>query len=914
MPLPSNVRPSHRRRPQVAILTAAATFCCALIWPAAGQERSGRGFVPAPDAGDPLNAAADLSPRPPILPLRPEEQAKQFWLPPGYRLEPVLADPVIEDPGQIAFDGNGRMYVAELRGYVQTLDGQDLVPPVGRISRHEDRDNDGVYEHHSVFVDGLVFPRFVLPYGADSVLTMETHQDEIWRYSDTNGDGTADKKELFTAGFGRPGNIEHQPSSLFWGMDNWLYSTYNAYRLRWTPAGLLREPTGANGGQWGISQDNSGKIWFQAGASGMPGYFQFPIHYGNFDVPDRFEQHLNTTWGAPILVGDIQAGIPGTRLPDGSLIYATAAAGSEVFRGDRLPKDLIGDYLYGEVVARIVRRMRPVKAEGLTQLRNVYPRSEFIRSLDPLFRPVDVAGAPDGTIYIADMYRGIIEGGPWAKEGTYLRQKIAQHQLEKVHGYGRIWRLTHAGTARDTARPRMLQETPAQLVGHLSHPNGWWRDTAQQLIVFKQDRSVVPALQELARRSPNTLARVHALWTLEGLGSLQASLVRELLKNRDPEIRIQAIRASESLYKAGDRSFLSDYAALTADSEADVVVQALLTLNLFKPADLEATVRAAQAKHTARGVQHVGGQILKPAASTSGGRGRGALPPERQAALQRGETAYKELCGTCHGPDGRGASIDGASGALLAPPLTGSRRVIGHRDYVIKTILHGLTGPVDGRPYGVMVPMGANSDEWIADVSSYIRNAFGNSATFVTPADVRRIRAAVPNRKDPWTVEELDASAPVLLVPGPGWRASASHNPGAAASGLTYQGWASEGPQAAGMWFQVELPSPIEAAEIEFSSPTQGGGRGGPPPVDTHPRGYRVQVSLDGQQWSAPVAEGAGTGVTTTIAFTPVRAKFIRITQTASPAAPAPWSVQRLRIFVAPAPAAPNAKGQGGSR
>ncbi|MGH9308800.1 MAG: DUF7133 domain-containing protein, partial [Vicinamibacterales bacterium] len=585
------------------------------------------------------------------MPLRPEEQATRFWLPPGYRLEPVLADPVIDSPGQIAFDGNGRMFVAELRGYVQTLDGIDMVPPVGRISLHEDRNNDGVYEHHSVFVDNLVFPRFVTPFGANSILTMETHKDEIWKYTDADGDGTAEKKELFTAEFGRPGNIEHQPSSLFWAMDNWMYSTYNSFRLRWTPGGLLREPTGANGAQWGISQDNYGKVWFQAGASGMPGYFQFPIHYGNFDMQDRFEQDLNITWGAPILIGDIQAGLPGTRIPDGSLIRATASAGSEVFRGDRLPKDLIGDYLYGEVVARIVRRMKPVKTEGLTQLRNAYPLSEFIRSLDPLFRPVDVATAPDGTIYIADMYRGIIEGAPWAKEGTYLRQKINQYQLDKVLGHGRIWRLTYDGMPRDTRQPHMLNETPAQLVAHLSHPNGWWRDTAQQLLVLKQDKSIVPALQRLVRARANPLARFHALWTLEGIGALDRALIREQLKDADPQMRIQAIRASETLYKAGDRSLLADYRAAAKDADVDVVIQAMLTLNLFKTPELDATITAAQAATKARGVQHVGAQILRPASMLTGGRGRGGRTADEQAMLARGETTSKELCATCHGPD-----------------------------------------------------------------------------------------------------------------------------------------------------------------------------------------------------------------------------------------------------------------------
>ena len=206
----------------------------------------GPGPGAAPDAKDPANAIADLSPRPPVVPQTPEEQAKQFWLPAGYRMTPILSDPVIEDPAQMTFDGNGRMYVVELRGYFQTPEGIDLVPPIGRISRHEDRDGDGVYEHHTVFVDKLVFPRFATPLGADTILTMETNADEVWKYTDTNADGVADRKELFTTNFGRASTMESQPSSLYWAMDNWMYSTVNAFRLRWTPSG---PPEGNDGSE-----------------------------------------------------------------------------------------------------------------------------------------------------------------------------------------------------------------------------------------------------------------------------------------------------------------------------------------------------------------------------------------------------------------------------------------------------------------------------------------------------------------------------------------------------------------------------------------------------------------------------------------------------------------------------------------
>ena len=308
------------------------------------------------------------------------------------------------------------------------------------------------------------------------------------------------------------------------------------------------------------------------------------------------------------------------RMPDGSLASATGAAGNDVFRGDRLPKDLIGDYFYGEVVARIVRRLHPVKTEGLTQLQNVYPLSEFIRSTDPLFRPVDLTTAPDGTMYITDMYRGIIQESQWSGPGTYLRQRIDQYGLDKVVRHGRIWRLTYEGMPRRSDVPRMLQETSAQLVAHLNDANGWWRDTAQQLLVLKQDKSVVPALKELAR-SGNQLARIHAMWTLEGLGSADAVFLRELMKDADPQVRIQAIRVSEKLYKGGDKSLGADYKAMARDADTDVVMQAVMTLNTLKAADAAAAIKTTLDSNKSKGVQLVAGTILNPAANA----GRGGL-------------------------------------------------------------------------------------------------------------------------------------------------------------------------------------------------------------------------------------------------------------------------------------------------
>ena len=296
--------------------------------------------------------------------------------------------------------------------------------------------------------------------------------------------------------------------------------------------------------------------------------------------------------------------------------------------------------------------------------------------------------------------------------------------------------------------------------------------------------------------------------------------------------------------------------------------------------------------------------------------------------IDKGDKVYKELCFTCHGPDGLGAPQDGGpAGTIMAPPLANSPRVQGHRDYVIKTLLHGMTGPLDGKTYpaGVMMPFGTNTDEWIANIASYVRNSFGNRSAFVTAADVARVRASTSARKTMWTPEELEASQPRLILAQPSWKVTASHNATAAPGALTFTTWNTAAPQQPGMWFQVELPAAVQLTEIQFESPAQGGrgggggraaaaaqaqaaapGAGAPapaappaftPPPPASPRQFKVEVSMDGTSWGTPVAQGEGRGQSTMITFAPVRAKYLRITQTGTAEPPAPWSIQRLRLY-----------------
>ncbi|TCK80760.1 DUF7133 domain-containing protein [Albibacterium bauzanense] len=863
--------------------------------------------VELPEGADPEGPdwkGIDLAPKAPVLPLSPSDQAKKFVLQPGYAMEPILTEPQIEQPGAISFDGNGRMFVLELRSYMLDADATDELEPTSRISRWEDKNNDGVYETGTVFVDSLVFARFVLPYGKDAILTMESNTDDVYKYTDTDGDGKADKKELFTTRFGRSGNVEHQQSFLYWGMDNWLYSTYNAFRVRYD--GSTRESTGTNGAAWGVTQDNDGKIWFQGGASGVPTYFQFPIHYGRFNVEDQLAEGFRVPWGSPVLISDMQGGMDQIRMPDGSLNSTTGGAGNDVFRGTRLPEELVGQYFYGEVVARIVRQINPVVTEGLTQVHNVFQdqKQEFIRSTDPLFRPVDMTTAPDGTMYITDMYHGIIQQGQWTPKGSYLRTKIEQYQLDKAVNMGRIWRLTYKGMDRDKTQPRMLDETSAELVKHLDHPNGWWRDMAQQLIILNGDKSVIPTLEQMARTDKNLLARFHAMWTLEGLGALKPELVRELMKESNPRLQIQAIRASESLYKNGDHSFENDYKAFAKNTNTDIALQAIMTLNTLDVPDAASTIKTVIAANKAKGIQLIGEQILNPPTTGGNANAMATFNASEQEVMKRGAVIYNELCSECHGDNGTGTLI--SPGVLMAPSFAGNPRVQGNHEYITKVLLKGLSGSIEGKDYagGVMVPMGENSDEWVASVLSYVRNNFGNSGSFVTTEDVAEMRTKTASQQAFYDYNELISSIPKALTINSNWNVTASHaqptlvgGKAAASGAFSFEGWTTGVKQIPGMWFQIEMPVETTISGLEFDSPgarTQG--TTPPTTLETYPREFIIQVSMDGNTWTQ-VAQGKGSSRKTWIPFKPVKAKYVKITQTATAENESPWRMQAMKLY-----------------
>ncbi len=841
-------------------------------------------------APDPAKTG-EFPPMPPVQPRSVAESLKTMQLPPGYRLEPVLTEPAIAEPVALSFDGDGRMFVVEMRTYMQDIDGTGEHEPTSRVSLHEDTDGDGVYEKHTVFADKLLLPRMVLPLERGRALIGETDTNDIYLWSDADGDGVAEKKERWYEGGPRGGNMEHQPSGLVWSTDNWIYTTYNSYRLRWTPKGVVKEPTAPNGGQWGVSQDDWGKQWFvNAGGERGPLNFQTPIAYGAFTVKDQFAPEFDVVW--PLVgIPDVQGGDLRFRPEEKTLNHFTATCGGEIYRGDRLPAEVRGDLFFGEPVGRLVRRTKIESKDGLTFLSNPHGQSEFLRSTDPLFRPMQFANAPDGTLYFIDMYRGIIQEGNWTKEGSYLRKVILQYGLDKPVGRGRIYRLTHETTQRGP-QPKMSTETTAQLVAHLAHPNGWWRDTAQKLLILKQDQSVAPALKVMTETDANPLARLHALWTLEGLNALPADLVRAKLKDTHPQLRAAAIRVSESLYKAGDKSFAADLKAMTADADPNVIIQAFLTAKLLDLPDWKKSLSLLANTSASRGVKEIGGQILNPPVPASSLKN---LTKAEQKLFKDGENTYQTLCSACHGLDGKGMPMLGAApGAMLAPALAGSKTMTRSRDGGIYVLLHGLTGDIDGKRYeGQMIPMATNSDDWIAGVLSYVRNSFGNKAGFVTPKEIATLRAATKDRTQPWTIAELRAQLPQPIADREKWKLTASHaagDCGLAIDGKPETRYTTKTEQKPGMWLQIELADETTVSGIELESEKSPG---------DFPVGYTVELSTDGQKWGKPAATGKGSMPDTIVQFPPTKAKFVRITQTGAQKGRY-WSVHELQVFTPP--------------
>jgi len=365
------------------------------------------------------------------------------------------------------------------------------------------------------------------------------------------------------------------------------------------------------------------------------------------------------------------------------------------------------------------------------------------------------------------MYRGIIQESNWTREGSFIRPVIKRLGLDKNFGRGRIYRLVHEGFERGP-QPHLLDASTMELIGYLAHPNGWWRNNAQKLLILKNDPAAIPALKKLAMddgswfsKTPGTAARLHALWTLQGMNALDASLLPELLQDPDAQIRKTSIWLSEDLLRKNDAAILNTLIAMKNDPSADVKLQLLSSLRYSRSDPAKQTILDMKASNSdnkllilaadksIRANTPVPDDIRKLRSEIS------TKSPENRELILKGVVIFKQLCATCHGTDGKGALTK--SGQRLAPPLDGSPRVQGPKPVITRILLQGLTGPVDGKKYpDVMASMEANDDEWIASVLTYVRYRFGNNSSTVWPDNVEAVRKETAGRKNYWTLRELE--------------------------------------------------------------------------------------------------------------------------------------------------------------
>lgn len=537
-----------------------------------------------------FSQATSASPQSPRSPLTPSEERATFQLADdSLRVELVVSEPDIVSPVAIAWDANGALFVVEMLGY-------PLAPKSGKIKRLEDRNRDGRYEHITVFADQLDFPNGVMPY-RDGILV--TAAPDILYLRDTDNDGVADERTVLWTGF-REGNQQLRVNGLFWGIDNWIYGANGR------SGGSVRNASDANSLAVSVDQNDFRFHPFGGGFEAIVGMSQFGL--GHDDWGNRFTT-LNHRFARQVLLEShhiqrnpqlIQHAIFDTTEPgDDRRVhyigpykpmfnqdqggYFTSLSGLNIYRGNRLGDEYMGDAFAGESAQNVVIH-RDMDADGVTfTARRANPDVDFLASTDSWFHPVNFATGPDGALYIVDFYRELVEHPQWAHD-----DKSEGVDWRVGEGHGRIWRVVKKGDDAVRWFPQALGHvTTTELVHQMMSPVSWVRETAQRLIVERQDFTAIPRLRQTLE-SDVALARLHAMWTLEGLGQLRDDSLLMMLKDTEPRLRVHAVRIAESRFERKTRAdsvktLRNAVIAMTGDDDGRVRYQVGLTLGALSP-------------------------------------------------------------------------------------------------------------------------------------------------------------------------------------------------------------------------------------------------------------------------------------------------------------------------------------------
>ena len=517
--------------------------------------------------------------------LTPEEELESFEVEPGLKVQLVAAEPLVQDPVVCSFDEDGRLWVVEMRSYMPNIEGEGEREPIGRVSVLEDTDADGLMDTSTVYLDSLIMPR-ALAVVADGVLIVS--RESLWLTRDTDGDLRADSKTLIDSTYAGSTLPEHSPNGLWRGIDNWYYNAKSRLRYRLTDANTWIRDSTEFRGQWGLSHDDAGRLYYNYNWSQLhadlvpPNYLTRNKNHTPVTGIDHgltLEKSVYPIRPTPAVN---RGYIPGILDENNRLKEFTAACSPFVYRGDALPQEFYGNVFVCEPSGNLIKR-NVIKSEGVyLHARDPHPGKEFLASTDERFRPVHIAQGPDGALYVVDMYRGLIQHKAYVT--PYLREQTLSRRLVQPLHRGRIWKIVPADW-KPSSTPKLSQMPSEKLVALLSSPDGWYRDMAQRLLVERRDKNVIQSLRDLALNGDRPLGKLHALWTLEGLQSATIEILFSLLKDHDPVVASTAVRLIEPL-AANDPSVRRrlENIILSKSDQApmQLVLQIALTAGVFE--------------------------------------------------------------------------------------------------------------------------------------------------------------------------------------------------------------------------------------------------------------------------------------------------------------------------------------------
>jgi putative membrane-bound dehydrogenase-like protein len=501
----------------------------------------------APSAGQEAGAPLVMTPGP----KSPEESLRCIKTRPGFKVELMAAEPLVQDPIAFNWGADGKLWVVEMGDY--PLGAGAKGKPGGRVKFLTRSKADGPYDQATLFLDNLGYPNGVLPYGKGVLVTCAP---DIFYAEDTDGDGKADKKEVLYTGF-REGNPQHRVNGLVWGLDNWIYGAngdsgggvkslktgqtldIRGRDFRIQPAtGALEAQSGQT--QFGRARDDWGN-WFGNNNSNPLFHYVLDDHYLRRNphvlYPDPKVQ-VSVPPGAAAIY-PISKTLPRFNSPQ-AVNHFTSACSAIIYRDELFGPAFANNTFVSEPVHNLIHRevMRPKGVTFTSQRAPDEQTAEFLASADNWFRPTTIQTGPDGALWVADMYRYVIEHPEWIPKDW--QQKL---DLRAGHDLGRIYRI-YPVDKKPRALQRLDKMNVKELVACLESPNGWTRDTAQQLLISK-GQAATAALVRLHNESANPVARIHAMYALQATQGGAEIDLRRALQSAHPMVRKHALRLGE---------------------------------------------------------------------------------------------------------------------------------------------------------------------------------------------------------------------------------------------------------------------------------------------------------------------------------------------------------------------------------